>query len=234
MSASGLSSPAVCPDSAASFSNADLQTLFPNGIATDQIPVDPVTKKMSQTLIQSQINSLKSKGIVPDAKANPRTGNIDMDNKSKIDTAFHAQVQNEYCFYEARYLYAMKQFLILATSLQQNDVENARRMLAISQSLNLKINSILEITSALSDSRVDSVNSLKTNISSTNSDITSTSAQITNQFRLLSSDKAFIETQKQMIKYTKEKNDAIMNQISLFTVLNAFALGMIFAVSRVI
>jgi hypothetical protein len=232
MSTSGLSSPAVCPDSGASFSETDLQATFPYGIATDSIPVDQKTKAMSQSGIKSHINQLKAAGYVPDTPVNPRTGAVDMNAKSKRDTEFHNNVQTEYCFYEARYLHSMKRFLELATSLNPQDVPEAKRMLAISQSLNLKVNSILEITAALGDSRTDSVQSLKAKISSSNDNITSTSRQISKQYGLLSKDNALIETQKQMIKYTKEKNDAIMNQISLFTILNAFAIGAIFAIVR--
>jgi hypothetical protein len=232
MSTSGLSSPSVCPDSGASFSETDLQATFPFGIATDSIPVDPKTKTMSQSAVKAHINQLRAAGYIPETPVNPRTGAADMSEKSKRDTEFHNNVQTEYCFYEARYLHSMKKFLELATSLNPNDVPEAKRMLTISQSLNLKVNSILECTAALGDSRTSTVRNLKAKISSSNDTIASTSRQIAKQYSLLSKDNALIETQKHMIKYTKEKNDAIMNQISLFTILNAFAIGAIFAIVR--
>jgi hypothetical protein len=203
---------------------------FPYGVATDAIPVDDKTKTMSQSGIQDHINKLRAAGYVPDTPTDPRTGKADMEKKATIDTEFHNNIQTEYCFYESRYLYAMKKFLELATSLNQNDVPEAKRMSEAAKSLNLKLNSILEITNALSDSRTESCNALKGKISGSNDTIANTSKQITKQYNLLSRDNALIETQKQMIKYTKEKNDAIMNQISLFTILNAFAIGAIFAI----
>ena len=73
---------------------------------------------------------------------------------------------------------------------------------------------------------------IKATVDNTNSQITSASARVQNQYKLLSADNAVMETQKQAMKYTKEKNDAIMNQISLFTIMNAFAIGAIFAIVR--
>jgi hypothetical protein len=35
-----------------------------------------------------------------------------------------------------------------------------------------------------------------------------------------------------MVRYGKEKNDAILNQIAIFTILNAFVIGSIYAVVR--
>jgi hypothetical protein len=228
MSASGLSSPKVCPDVNTKFSVADLLAVFPQGIATDSIPVDPTTQKISQAALQSYLNSKISSGAIP----KPSSPGEDMSAKSASDAAFHNKIQDEYCFYEARYIYSMKKFLELSTSMDVKDVPEAKNMLTVSKSLNSKLNSILELLGLLSDSRTDSTNSLKSRIASSNSIITSTSNQIKKQNTLLSRDDAVLETQRQMIKYTKEKNDHVSNQIALFTILNAFAIGSIFAIVR--
>jgi hypothetical protein len=232
MSVSGLSSPQVCPESNQEFTESDLLQVFPYGIATNTIAVDIKTKTMSKSALNDHINQLKAAGYIPETQINPRTGLVDMDKKTASDTKFHNDVQSEYCYYESRYLYAMKKFLEYATSLNKDDVKKAKRMLAVSQDLNLKVNSILEITNILGNNRTESCNILKNKITGTNDAITTTSRQVKNHYSLLSRDNAVVETQKQMIIYTKEKNDAIMNQISLFTILNAFAIGAIFAIVR--
>jgi hypothetical protein len=75
-------------------------------------------------------------------------------------------------------------------------------------------------------------NSLQPKIQQLNATISTTSRQIQEQYALLSSNDAVVETQKQMIVYTKEKNEHVMNQIALFTIMNAFAIGGIFAIWR--
>jgi hypothetical protein len=49
---------------------------------------------------------------------------------------------------------------------------------------------------------------------------------------MLARDNATIETQKEMVRYTKEKNEHVLNQLQVFVVLNAFAVGAIFAIYR--
>ena len=90
----------------------------------------------------------------------------------------------------------------------------------------------MEILGILGDSRTDSTNQLKSQIASKNADIANISNQIKRQYSLISKDNVMIETQKHMIKYTKEKNEHVMNQIALFTIMNAFAIGAIFAIVR--
>jgi hypothetical protein len=100
------------------------------------------------------------------------------------------------------------------------------------KSLNLKINSLIEITNIIGDSSSDSAAALKSKISVTNNEISNSTEKIKSQYNLLSRENATIETQKEMIKYTKEKNDAILNQIATFTILNAFVIGAIYTVVR--
>ena len=231
MSSSGLSSPQVCPDSNQVFSLNELLAVYPNGIATDTIPIDPTTQQMSQTALQSYVNRLLQSGIIP-VPGTPANGAINMSDKASADSRFHAKIQTEYCYYESRYLFAMKKFLSLSTSMNTADVPQAKNMLLASKTLNLKVNSILEILGILGDSRTDSTNQLKSQIASKNADIANISNQIKRQYSLISKDNVMIETQKHMIKYTKEKNEHVMNQIALFTIMNAFAIGAIFAIVR--
>jgi len=232
MSASGLSSPAVCPEGATSFSEADLRSPFPNGIATDSIQPDVNTKQLPQAALQGHLNQMKAAGIIPSSPINPGTGKADTSAMVSQDSRFHSAIQDEYCYYEPRYLFSMKRFLELSTSMNNNDIPEAKRMLEISKSLNLKLNSLLEMTNLLSDSRTESTNTLKSKITTSNDNIASTTKKINSQYSFLSRDNAVIETQKEMIKYTKEKNESITNQIALFTIMNAFAIGAIFAIVR--
>jgi hypothetical protein len=233
MSASGLSSPLVCSNDKVAFTESDLLMPFPNGgISTDSIQPDNNTKKLPQAALQEYIIRLTENGYIPQTPIDPGTGLPNSEIMAAQDARFHASIQEEYCFYEPRYLHSMKRFLELSTSMNKNDIPEAKRMVEISKKLNLKLNSLLEITNMLSDSRTNSTNSLKSKITSSNNTIESTTKKIQSQYAFLSKDNAVIETQKEMIRYTKEKNESISNQIALFTVMNAFAIGAIYAIAR--
>ena len=224
--------PGVCPDINVTFNIDTLMQLYPNGLGTDAIANNSVTGRMPIAALQAHIAELQASGAIPTDVADPRTQTTNMGVKEANDKAFHKNIQDEYCFYEARYKYAMGEFLKLSTSLNPADVPTAQRMLLVTQSLNRKINSVLEITNMLNDSRVESTNMLKTSVQSSNQEIKSTADQLNKEKSFLGRDNLLIETQKEMIIYTKEKNEHVLNQISLFTIMTAFAVGAIFAIWR--
>jgi hypothetical protein len=153
-----------------------------------------------------------------------------MDKLVADDSKFFGAVRDEFCYYEARYKYALRRFLELSTSLDNTNNDAARQMLNISTQLNQKLNNLLEIVSFITEARVSKINNNKGRINQTNAMINKSLGSLKNQYALLSRDNAQIETQKEMVKYTKEKNEYIVNQITTFTALNAFAIGAVFAV----
>jgi len=232
MSASGLSSPMVCPPGDETYTPALLILPFPNSLTTDSIQPDPTTQQLPQSAVQSFVNSLTAAGAIPTTPINPGTGLPDTTAMATQDSNLQSKIQAEYCYLEQRYLYSLSQFLRLATSGNNNDVSAAQAMLNISKTLNLKINCLLSVASTLAASRAVSTNALQGSIASSNSSITETTKQINDQYKFLSRDNAVLETQKELIKYSKEKNDQVTNQIALFTIMNAFAIGAIFAIVR--
>jgi hypothetical protein len=155
-----------------------------------------------------------------------------MDKLLEDDTKFFAAVRDEYCYYEARYTFALKRFLQLSTSLDNTQNDAAKQMLNISTQLNQKLNNMLEVMSYITEFRVGLINSNKDAINDSNRNINDKLAKLKTQYDMLSKDNAIIETQKEMVRYTKEKNDNVLNQLQLFIVLNAFAIGAVFAIYR--
>jgi hypothetical protein len=76
------------------------------------------------------------------------------------------------------------------------------------------------------------VNEHKDSINDGNRKINQRLAELKAQYGMLARDNAAIETQKEMVKYTREKNEHIMNQMTVFAVLNGFAIGAVFAIWR--
>jgi hypothetical protein len=232
MSASGLSSPVVCPAGDATYTPEMLVLPFPNSLTTDTIAMDPVTLQLPLSAVQSFVNSLTSSGAIPSTPINPGTGLPDTSAMTTQDSNLQTKIQEEYCYLEQRYLYTLNKFLTLATSGNNNDVASAQAMLNIAKSLNRKITCLIMVASSLASTRAVSTNALQGTIAASNSSISETTKQISDQYKFLSRDNAVLETQKELIKYSKEKNDQVTNQIALFTIMNAFAIGAIFAIVR--
>jgi len=235
----GLANPDLCPASAGVFDVSALTTPFTGGtggIATINLTPDPNTNRIPTSQLQTYVAQLIASGVVPNhtPKASSRTLSMetDMDKLVADDTKFFGAVREEYCYYEARYSFALKRFLQLSTSLDNTQNDAAKQMLNISTQLNQKLNNLLEVISYITEYRVGLINCNKDSINDSNRGINDKLAHLKKQYGMLSKDNAVIETQKEMVRYTKEKNDNVLNQLQLFIVLNAFAIGAVFAIYR--
>jgi len=230
-----MSSTNICPNNTGTFTDAELEAVFANGIATSTIEPDSITKKLPDSQLLSHISTLQTSGAIPNYPMTTTPGgNIDINAQTNADKAFLTKVQNEYCFYQQRYTFALNKFLTKAVSTVTTENDEATNIyLPKSEKLNRKLNSIMQILDKLNSTRVNNLTyTLQPQIDTLNNDIKTTSQQIQTQYALLSSNDAVFETQNQMIVYTKEKNEHVINQIALFTIMNAFAIGGIFAIWR--
>jgi hypothetical protein len=148
------------------------------------------------------------------------------------DEATYTRIKEEYCYYEARYKYSLDQFLRAATSGTAGNNAAARGALARTKQLNLRLNTVLEVLSALAKERVGRTNELKTSIDVKNESINTRRAKLQANYDMLSKDDAIIRTQREMVRYTEEKNTYNTNQIALWAAANVVALGVIFYVYR--
>ena len=232
----GLANADLCPASSATFDINQLQKPYQNGIATTNLTPDPNTNRIPASQLAAYVSSLEQANRIPvhQPKPSSRTKSLetDMDRLLADDSEFFGAVRDEYCYYESRYKFALRRFLELSTSLDNSNNEAARQMLNVSTQLNQKLNNLLEVVSYITESRVSKINNNKNAINESNTKINERQRELKNQYSLLSRDNAQIETQKEMVKYTKEKNEYIINQITVFTALNAFAIGAVFAVWR--
>jgi len=232
----GLANADLCPVVSATFTIAQLTAAFSGGIATTNLTPDPSTNRIPAGQLQGYVSGLIQQGVIPRHMPKPesRTKSLetDMDQLVKDDSKFFGLVRDEYCYYEARYKFSLRRFLELSTSLDNTNNDAARQMLNISTQLNQKLNNLLEIIAYITESRTDMVNEHKDAINDSNRKINSRLEQLKAQYGMLARDNAAIETQKEMVKYTREKNEHIMNQMTVFAVLNGFAIGAVFAIWR--
>ena len=219
----------------ATFADADLLSLYSeSGVMNEGLIPDEATGRVDPSTIAGWVNTLQEFGIVkspPTVKVGD-TVQVDMDAYIKQDNDLYQQLQEEYCHYNERYMFALKRFLTLATSRDQNDNPLAQDTLEISRKLNLRVNSVLEVMNYISQSRVSLVNSNKGSIDASNRKIRRRMAQMTGMFAKLRKDNAMVTTQREMVRYTQEKNAYTSNQIAVWTALNVLTLGAIVYVYR--
>lgn len=202
-----------------------------NGVMSDTLPTDPSTGIITNEAIAAHVTSLMNSGVLPKVPMDDR-GNVDMDKLMAQDGKLYSDLQAEFCFYESRYLYALNQFLQAATLRQATDAGPANQYLTITQTLNKRANSVLQVISYLSQKRVGDIMSAKGGIDSMNTDINKKLASLQAGYSLLNKNDAILTTQKEMVRYTEEKNNYTNNKIIVWTALNILAVGAVLYVYR--
>ena len=199
------------------------------GVMSDSLPVDPKTGLVASSVIGTHVNSLIKSGLIPTPKMNS-DGGYDMDKLMADDNKLYSDLQKEFCWYDSRYMYALNQFLQAATVRQATDAKQANAFLGITQTLNKRANCVLQVISYLSQSRVGNIMASKKGIDNMNIDINKKLAELNKGYNLLNTNDAIVTTQKEMVRYTEEKNNYTNNRIVVWTALNILALGAIFYV----
>ena len=234
----------VCPPPKAAYTETELLALFPNGMLKgipNGFPIDQQTGRVLKSTLDNYVNDLqKDGGPIPAHKQHvigDNTGSITINEKNMRETVnTDSNVFNkfgaEYCHYEQRYRYALKTFLQVATSRDTKTNAWAQRLLQHTKTLNMRLNSLLEIMNALTQRRVGEVNMNTQQINKSNEEINKAMERLKNTYDKLSKDNSILITQKEMVRYTLEKNNYTTNQISLWAALNVLALGTIFYVYR--
>jgi uncharacterized phage infection (PIP) family protein YhgE len=195
---------------------------MPNSISSPALPIDPNTKRIDSGQIASYVKGLEAQGLVPGKQP-------DFDKQMTIDSKFYATVQQEYCFYEARYTAALKQFLALVSAPQGAD---SGAMLQATITLNKRLNSLLEIMNFVANSRATAVNDRAPQITEANEKLQNKLAQLRAQKEFLQDSDVRIRTQEEMVRYSAEKSRAMNIQIVFFVALNVVALGTIITVYK--
>lgn len=225
----------VCDAPAESYTEGELMRVFEKGVASDALVPDEATGRIPVAQLSAHVQKLESSGVLmprPSVAVGESVKETDMKKLIEHDAAMYANLQREYCFYEQRYRYALKAFLIKATSRDAADIPAAQAMLTNTKTLNRRVNSVLEVMNYLAQARVDIVNANKAAVNTYNANINSKMNQLQNTYSMLNKDNAIVLAQKEAVRYTEEKNKYTANQIALWAGLNIVALGTIFYVYR--
>ena len=199
-----------------------INEVMPNSISTNSLPIDDSTKRISSSAIQGYVQNLINAGRIPGQQP-------DFDSQKRVDTAFYADLQSEYCFYEARYKAALTQFLALVADPHGADSSAA---LNVTISINKRLNSLLEIMNYFSNDRAQKINDRSPNINEANESLQEKIRILKKQQEFLTSSDVRLRTQEEMMRFSAEKSRAMNTQIIFFVALNVVALGVIVTVYK--
>jgi hypothetical protein len=195
------------------------------GVSTTSLPVDATTKRISTSALQGYVGNLVGTGQIPGQQT-------DFDKQMTADKKFYDGLQNEYCFYEARYKTALTQFLTLVADPHGASKDSVAPALNATVDLNKRLNSLLEILNYLSNDRAQKVNSRGPAIDAANDALQKKMDVLSGQQEFIQSSDVRIRTQEEMMRYSSEKSRAMNIQIMFFVVLNVVALGTIVTVYK--
>lgn len=201
-----------------------INDVMPKSISTATMAIDPNTKRIDAGQLGNYVKGLEAQGLVPGTKTS-------FDQQMVADKAFYTSIQTEFCFYQLRYVAALKQFLTLVAAPQGADTT---AILNSTVNLNKRLNSLLEIMNYVANSRAKSVDQRAPMIVEANKKLQEKIVQLNAQKEFLQTSDVRIRTQEEMMRYSAEKSRAMNIQIMFFVALNVVALGTIITVYKTI
>ncbi len=174
----------------------------------------------------------KSGGLIV-ASSNSPTPSVTVDTtqaSAASDTELLSRIKSEYCFYNTRYEKYIGQFLDAST---RGNTALATKALDLAQDYNNKLNALIILVDVIANTRAGYVNARTAAFNELNkqlNDMRASGPAVAAE--TLKAENAVLNTRKEMIRYTKEKNNSITNHISLWAALNVVAIAMIFTLYR--
>jgi hypothetical protein len=235
----------ICPPAPSTYTTSELQAPFAGSVLPSG-PSRTPDRLITQDSLNAHIASLKSAGVIPTrpimeqlpSGTDANDPNTPLARYIQADNVFLNKIKTEFCFYEGRYRVALTTLLdnVASASLPSAAVANSQAQfeiyLPITKKLNEKLNDITQIANAVAIERYRLSRSDNTDINKINADLASRADELKAQQKILSSDVSKAELHKRMVDYTKEKNNATTNLLTLYAVLNIVAIGALVILAR--
>ena len=229
-----------CKSVSASFTDTDLQATYPSGLLSDEaVPQSARDSNglLSAEYLKANISSIMSQGKVPV----PPTNTASMSSKTaseyaQKDKKFVKHVEEEYCFYDARYRYALNQLIQQLVSGYNNKTDAnsqlVQQYLKYTQTLNQKLNDLTQMLSAIARERQQMSMQMTNEMKKLTNTMDTRASKLQEQARILQSRQGAENLYKEMMAYTSEKVRSTNNLLSMYSFLNIFALGVLLYLYR--
>lgn len=180
---------------------------------------------LKSSMLSDWISRLEGAGIVPSAKSLTAPAYI-----TKITILLDA-AQKEYCYYESRYRAALQYLFAGIHNASVNNSAEAKQLvdtrLQTTQSLNRKVNDLIQIINAITEKMMQSSTTLQDEIKAFTKKLQSQRDKLEGQNRIIQSNDATMRLQKDMVKYSEEKARYTDNLLKMYSFLNIVAFGML-------
>ena len=219
-----------CPESA-SFVDSELNQMYGDGKVLSLLPATQVLASeresngsLTTKAVDGIIAHLKNTGIIPGAN-----GKTEAVQKKQADLL--KSVRSEYCFYYSRYKYAL---IKLLDAIRQGYAESTPdkkqivdKYLAFTQSLNQKLNDLVQIMDAVTHVMLQTTTSMESEIQKVNQTLQDQKEKLAQQHKVIASGEAAKKLNREMVHYTEEKARYTDNLLTLYSALNIVALGLL-------
>ncbi len=199
-----------------SLTTQELQASFGDGITQSILPTSTQTRNDQGLLTKESLET-----IVNDLF---RTGKVSATNIPV------AAIKREYCFYETRYKYILKQIIAkLQNNYNKNDTAVQavlKSELQMAQTLNQKLSDMTLITTAIA-TKLRATSSGSPAADAISNELNKKAGVLKKQGEIINSQEGAANLYKEMMRYSREKVRATDNLLSLYSFLNIFAFGML-------
>ena len=196
------------------------RTLFPNGVSFTGFELNDKSRIPTE-ILTSNLATLKATKKIPNYLTS-------IDDQIAIDTQFYQNIKKEYCWYENRYTYMLTRYLKLLTSDNNDDITLSQSINSATTDLNKRLQSLLEIMNAVANERARKVDKYRGHLVDGNTVINKNIENLASMKAKMNAGNLRLTTQREMMKYTEEKNRALRVQITVFAILNVVALGVVY------
>jgi hypothetical protein len=143
-------------------------------------------------------------------------------------------IKKEYCYYQNRYSFMLKEFLRNAISTSTASTADKQKACVIY--LNSVLNQILQVYEGLINSRNTTIatyySNSDMNVNSLNQDVTNSRESLKSQSDILKNANLATEAQSAMIDYSIEKNQSSRNLLAIYGFMNLVAASLIIYLYR--
>jgi len=220
-----------CPNQPIS-TDSELNATFGDATRVGVLPAAPNGSsdrddkgKLLQSALSTIVTNLKSRGIIPSPDGKTPEEFIKKQND------LIQVLQSEYCFYEARYRSALNMVFsgIRSGYLSNTDTTKALvdRYLQMTKMLNFRLNDLLQIINAITESMLSTSDSIRNEIEKYNKTLKAQKESLDKQNKIINTGEAVTNIRKEMVKYTEEKARYTDNLLNLYSFLNIITLGLL-------
>lgn len=235
-----------CP-AATALTDTDMRATFtPPAGGASLLPTEEAGRTsdglLTKEFLGTYIQTLLQRGVIPVLAKNTDTAEARNRYAAQLGQ-FGASAQAEYCFYDARYKYALNSLITKLAGTYNGGggaggaggsgaagaagAADIQMYLDNTKALNQKLNDLTQIMNAITTFLLQRAAGASTAITALNDAMKTRSAELTQQRGTLSASQDQASLYREMMSYTKQKVRTADNLLNLYTFLNVFALGML-------